>query len=187
MQSYLARLDNRSFLLALLGLLVLVTAAAFSYLVWPQIKAYGAELHTRETLREVIDNGDALEHELATLKAQVEELKRRLHGDMANLPIKQMEAYIIGRLQAMSWRHDVELSSIQPGAGQSVEMFREILFDVALSGHYFNLVSWLKDLGNELGFVVIKEYEMKPLGRETEGEPRLALDLTIVSYRAMQQ
>jgi hypothetical protein len=187
MQAYLARLDNRSFFLAMGGLLLLVASAMFSYLILPQIKGYRAELNTREMLRDIIENGDELENELSTLASQVETLKHDLHGDMANLPLKQMEAYIIGRLQAMSWRHKVELVGIHPGAGQKVKMFKEILFDIELSGEYFNLVEWLKELGRELGFVVIKEYEIKPLSAKQDGEPRLSLDLTIVSYRTLHR
>ncbi|MCP4407751.1 MAG: type 4a pilus biogenesis protein PilO [Gammaproteobacteria bacterium] len=187
MQSYLTQLDNRSFLVILAGLLLLIATALTSYGLWPQFKQYRAELSTRNTLKDVIDNGDALENELSALQVKVETLRHKLHGGMTNLPIKQMESYIIGRLQTMSWRHGVELSSIQPGAGQRVEMFKEILFDIELSGDYFNLVNWLKDLGKELGFVVIKEYEMKSEGHDTNDKPRLALGLTIVSYRAIQQ
>ncbi len=187
MQAYLARLDNRSFFLALGGLLLLIASAMFTYLILPQIKSYGAQLNTRELLRDIIENGDELESELSALQAEVETLKHNLHGDMANLPIKQMEAYIIGRLQAMSWRYQVELVGIHPGAGQKVKMFKEILFDVELSGGYFNLVEWLRELGRELGFVVIKEYEIKPLGGKQDDEPQLSLNLTIVSYRTMQK
>ena len=112
-------------------------------------------------------------------------LRRRLHGDMANLPPKEIEAYIIGRLQAISWRNRVELVGVEPNSGEMIESFREMLFTVRLAGDYFDLYNWLRDLGKELGFVVIKRYQMSPVDRNEE-VPRLSAELTIASYRTVE-
>ncbi len=193
MLGYLERLDNRTFLILLGGTLVLIVSALVSYVIWPQLKDYRAEWNTRDMLKEVSSNGEMLERELAQLKQEVDALRHKVHGDLASLPVKQMEAYIIGRLQEMSWRHNVELSGIKPGAGQTVKIFKEILFEVEVVGDYFNLIEWLRELGRELGFVVVKEYEMKPISYVSRvddpgaDEPRISLSLTIVSYRVSLQ
>ena len=118
------------------------------------------------------------------MREEVRTLEQRLHGDLAGLPVKEVEAYVVGRLQAISWRNRVDLVGVEPGDGEDIETFREVLFRVRLNGDYFDLYSWLRDLGRELGFIVIKQYEMSPIN-QNEQNPRLEAVLTIAAYRTM--
>ncbi len=179
----LARFDERTVRMALAGVLVLVLAAAVTYLVVPEGRALRDAWQAREALRNTIGNRTRMDAEIAALGGHIEDLQKRLHGDMASRPVRQMESYIIGRLQAISWRHKVELRGVTPGQGRQVRMFREIMFDVQLAGGYFALVDWLRDLSRELGFVVVKEYELVPATRDTR-DPPLLLKLKMVSYRS---
>ena len=182
MDVLLNRLEPRTMVLAMVSFVLLLAAVLFSYVLMPEVKTYKKSLNDRTALERVAQRGDALEQELATLKVDVEQLSRKLHGDMANLPDRQLEAFIIGRLQGISWRNKVELISVKPRKGRVVQIFREILFDVEVSGDYFDLFDWLQSLASELGFVVVKQYVMRPLDSSKEN-PRLSVNLTIVSYR----
>jgi len=115
----------------------------------------------------------------------VAEVSRRLHGDMADLPMEQMESYIIGRLQKISWQTGLELISVRPTEGKTVQIFREILFEVEVVGRYTEFFDWLQTLTRELGFVVIKGYEMMPLDQKLS-DPELRVQLTMASYRVEQ-
>lgn len=178
----LDRLDDRSLLLLLAGIAGLLLAAAAFYLVLPMYKSLNVAIETRTSMEEAVSKGKAVYGELESLKEEVAELRQRVHGDMANRPLKQMESYIIGRLQKISWQHSVELRGVAPGPGRSVQMFKEIVFDVELVGDYFDLVAWLRELSQQLGFVVVKEYRLRPLNA-TADEPELTLNLKMVSYR----
>ncbi|MCU7886113.1 MAG: hypothetical protein KZQ82_18130, partial [Candidatus Thiodiazotropha sp. (ex Lucinoma annulata)] len=112
-------------------------------------------------------------------------LAHQLHGDMAGLPAKQMESYIIGRLQKVSWETDVELISVKPGDGQRVQMFQESLFEVEIHAKYFNFFNWLQTIGRELGFIVVKKYEINTINKELSN-PELKIVLTMVSYRVVE-
>jgi len=180
--AYLDRLDDRSLLLLMAGVAGLLLAAGVVYLLVPEYKALNTAVETRANMRETVSKGKAVFGELEHLAEQVTELRQRVHGDMANRPLKQMESYIIGRLQKISWEHNVELRGVAPGPGRSVQMFKEIVFDVELVGAYFDLVAWLRELSRQLGFVVVKEYRMRPLN-VADLEPELALNLKMVSYR----
>ncbi len=182
----LERLDDRSLLLLLVGAGAMLLAAGITYLVVPQYKTLRSAVETRATMQETVTKGKAVYGELDLLAAQVDELRQQVHGDMANRPLKQMESYIIGRLQKISWQHNVELRGVAPGPGRSVQMFKEIVFDVELVGTYFDLVAWLRDLSGQLGFVVVKEYRMRPLST-AEAEPELSLRLKMVSYRLVSE
>ena len=105
-----------------------------------------------------------------------------LHGDLAGLPAKELTAYTVGRLQSISWQNRVELVGVEPMEGEDIESFHELLFRVRLTGDYFDLYNWLRDLSRELGFIVIKQYEMAPISLSDQN-PRLRAELTIAAYR----
>lgn len=182
----LERYGQRELLLILVLAGSVLLAPISTYVVWPEFRKFQAVSSSRDTLVATAANEGELAAELSALRVDVQSLERRLHGDMANLPPKEIEAYIIGRLQAISWRNRVELVGVEPNSGEMIESFREMLFTVRLAGDYFDLYNWLRDLGNEMGFVVIKRYQMSPIDRNQE-VPRLSAELTIASYRTVQQ
>lgn len=182
----LQKYGQRELLLILVLVGSVILAPISTYVVWPEFKKFRAVSSAQDALVATAANEGELAEELATLRVDVQDLERRLHGDMANLPPKEIEAYIIGRLQAISWRNRVELVGVEPISGEMIESFREMLFTVRLAGDYFDLYNWLRDLGKELGFVVIKRYQMSPIDRNEE-VPRLSAELTIASYRTAEQ
>jgi hypothetical protein len=184
MQALLDRLAPRQLALIMGGLLVLFTSALFTHLIWPRIKTYRAAVSSYGVLEQALSGGGLLEPQLAAEKDEIESLGRRLHGDMAELPLNQIEAYIIGRLQRISWETHMELVSVRPGEGQKVLMFREVAFQVEVTGTYFDFYNWLRAVERELGFVVVKQFEISARDRR-EASPRLSVSLTMVSYRAM--
>ena len=115
-------------------------------------------------------------HELLTAT-----LKNKLQGGMVDLPDNQMESFVIGQLQGISWRNKIELMGVRPGKGSNIQALQEVLFDVEISGDYFDLYAWLQELDDQLGFVVIKSFTIRPLDTSLTG-PRLIARLTIVSY-----
>ncbi len=101
---------------------------------------------------------------------------------MANLPLKQVESYVIGKLQKISWRNDVDLVSVRPATGERVQIFDEVLFNIELIGEYDDIYRWLWDAKNELGFVVVKEYAMRRRDN-IDDNPRLLTTVSLASYR----
>lgn len=183
MHELMDKLNRRQLNFIMTGFLVLLASALCAYLVWPQIKAYREARQSRTVLDNAVANSD-LAQQLEKLRSNVNGLQQRLHGDMANLPEEQMEAYVVGRLQGISWRNHVELTGVEPKAGDRVENFRETLFEVKLSGNYFDLYDWVREVARDLGFVVIKRYEMTPTTESVE-DPPLQVSLTLASYRPL--
>lgn len=120
MQELLKRFNLRELRLALLGIGVILTAALAAGLLLPQVKSAIAAGREVAVLEEASQDGGELDRHLQERQASIEELRFRLYGDMANLPIRQVEAYIIGRLQRISWNNNVELVSVEPGTGERV-------------------------------------------------------------------
>jgi Tfp pilus assembly protein PilO len=182
MDALLNKLQPRAVLIGMLSVLLLLSGAAFTYILMPEYQAYAKSVRDRAVLEVAVQKGNAIQQELVALRKDVENLSRTLHGDMANLPEKQLEAFVIGRLQRISWKNRIDLVSVKPRKGDVVETFREALFDVEITGDYFDLFAWLQSLEKELGFVVVKQYILRPLESGKE-DPRLSARLTIVSYR----
>ncbi len=185
MQDLLKKISLRELRLALLGICAILTAATAASLLLPKVKAANAAQREVSVLEEASQDGAELERHLEDQRARIEELQYRLHGDMANLPVRQIEAYIIGRLQRVSWNNDVELVSVEPSTGERVQIFQEMLFNVELVGEYDDLYRWLWEARNDLGYVVVKEYSLSRQDDDDE-EPLLVADLSLASYRAVE-
>lgn len=183
MQALLAKLDHRELRLVLLGVGLVISAVAVSGVLLPQAKQYVARQKEVSVLEEAEANSPNLDKHLQERNSRIQDLKFRLHGDITNLPYKEIEAYVIGRLQKISWHNEVELVSVKPAAGQQVQIFREMLFNIELIGEYDNIYRWLWDAKNELGFVVVKEYAMSRRDN-IDDHPRLLAEVSLASYRA---
>ena len=182
MHKLLMETEPRVLVLLLVSSALLVIAALGSYVIWPELRDFRKSMGTLSVLREVTSRGNDLENQMALLKTSVDRLNRELHGDMVNTPEKEMESFIIGRLQTISWRNNVELLRVTPGHGNTVRVFQEVLFEVSISGGYFDIFNWLQALDDELGFVVVKRFALQPASGSEKGE-KLKANFTIVSYR----
>ena len=182
MDRLLMETEPRVLVLLMMSVVLLVIAALGSYVIWPEFRDFRASMGTLSVLRDVTSRGDDLDRQMDVLKTSVERLDHELHGDMVNTPEKEMESFIIGRLQTISWRNNVELLRVTPGHGNTVRVFEEVLFEVIVSGGYFDIFKWLQSLDDELGFVVVKRFSLQPDGGSEAGE-RLKANFTIVSYR----
>lgn len=182
MHDYLRQATPEQLRLGSIGVLAVVVAVMLFYVIMPQWRAFGSARTLLTTLQQGTADGVALDAQLGMVGSEVERLERTLHGDTSNLPLKQVEAFVIGRLQTISWSNQVELIGVRPHEGTRKGKFHELLFDLELRGDYFDLYSWLKDVSSDLGFIVVKQFEMSPVN-VGDGEPVLLVKLTMASYR----
>jgi Tfp pilus assembly protein PilO len=185
MQRFLETAQPRVVALILAAILLLTIVLQASYLLWPQLRRFQTISESHNVLREAVTGSEDLNLQLTSARAELARLGRQLHGDMAGLPVNQVESYIIGRLQKVSWDTGVELISVRPGRGQQVQMFQENLFEVEIVAGYFDFFTWLQTIGHELGFIVVQQYEIRPMGKEL-AQPKLKINLTMVSYQMVQ-
>ena len=183
MQKLLKSLSLRELKLVLLGVGAIAVSGALVASVLPGVKAVRAADSAAQALRAVSEDSDALERTLQQRTRHNQALHFKLHGGMGNLPARQLESYIIGRLQKISWGNRIELISVEPAQGEEVQIFQETLFNVQLVGRYRDLYDWLLDARQDLGFVVIKEYELSRRDNDDEA-PLLLADLSLAMYRA---
>ena len=183
MDDLLKQLDRRQLSMIGGGMLALLMVALLTYVVQPRFKEFRAARDSFTLLASTSQSDAGLDAQLTALRDHVEVLERAFHGDMANLPLKQMEAFIIGRLQGISWRNDVQFIGVQPEEGGLSGQFSELLFNVELQGRYFDIFAWLTAVREQLGFVVIKQFEMTPITQTGMDEPELQVSLTMASYR----
>jgi len=185
MTASLSRFGRRDFFLILSIVVLAVTTLLFTFLVLPSLKTYLQVSKSEANLSNVVIGGEGLNSQLRQFNDDIDLLERRLHGDMASLPEKEIEAHIVGKLQQISWQNNIQLVAVEPSAGDTVEAFHEILFRVTLAGDYLDLYQWLREVGDELGFVLIKQYEMQTLD-DAARNPLLSVKLTMSTYRALR-
>lgn len=185
MASALSKFNRREFVLILSLSVFAVTALLFTFLVLPTLKSFLQLSKSETSLNNIVDNGADLNSQVEQFRRDIEVLERRLHGDMASLPEKEIEAHIVGKLQQISWQNNIQLVGVEPSAGDTVESFHELLFQVTLAGEYMDLYHWLGAVSDELGFVLIKRYEMRTID-DTAKNPPLSVQLTMSTYRALR-
>lgn len=186
MDDFLQNAEPRVVISGLATVVFLVSTVMMMYLLWPQFKEFRKLNDSYQILEGAAGSSSGLEQQLQTTGKEVKDLSYQLHGDMAELPDNQMESYIIGRLQKISWQSDVELASVIPGKGERVQMFQETLFDVNINAQYFNFFDWLQAINDELGYVVVKKFEIVPQQNRGNENPQLSIRLTLVSYRMVK-
>lgn len=182
MNKLLARLNMRQFYMSLAGLVLLLSAASTSFLVLPQYKKFRGVVAEQAKLPPLPADSAGLQAMLSEREEAVTASAKALHGDMASLPLREVEAYVIDRVQGIAWNHNVELQGVRPAAGETVNAFSEVLFKLDVEGHYVDLFEWLKELRTELGFIVIKEFRMDRKS-VIQDEPVLRVQMTVASYR----
>lgn len=185
MDEFLEGAEPRTLAIGLALIVLLACLVQVTYLLWPEIQRYQALHASRGLLLGAAGGDGGLLQELERVRGEVHGLERTLHGDMAGLPARQMESYIIGRLQKVSWETGVELISVKPGQGERVQTFQERLFDIQIHARYRDFYAWLHRIGRDLGFIVVKKYRIHPRGQEIE-DPMLDIMLTMVSYRMIE-
>lgn len=181
MDKILAQLTPRSSLLITTLLLLILISLMSLYVLLPVIKSYQQTSQAKQTLVEGLKSGNALAQGLLDRREEISKLSKLLRGDSASLPANQMEAYIIGQLQKMVWRQQVELVAVKPKEGAKVDRFKEMLFEIKLAGNYLDIYNLLNDISETMGIVVVKQYRMTP--KQQIQNPTLVVDLTIAAYR----
>lgn len=182
MDKLLEQLDSRTLRLLALGVILVLASMLFSYAVMPQYKQWQKQRQSVSVLESVQSGQVNIQIQMDVLREEIAEIRRKMRGDLPDMPLQQLESYIIGRLQAVSWRSNVDLLSVRPGLNQTLRRFEEISFDVELSGDYFALYEWLWALGQELGFVVVKNFDITPASHGAV-TPMLNARLNVVFYQ----
>ncbi len=180
MDDFLENAEPRVIGMMMIAIVFLIVIIQVLYLLWPQIKSYRQLQPSYAVLQQAAGNSMDLQQQLKSTTGEIKKLSHQLHGDMAGLPEKQMESYIIGRLQTVSWKTGVELASVIPGRGRMVQ---ETMFDIKINATYFNFFNWLQTINNELGYIVVKKFEIRPLTGKITDDPVLNISITLVSYR----
>lgn len=185
MADWLEKSNLRTLRILLVAIAALLCIAIILYLITPQFKNYSRLNENYNFLKRLVIRHSDVSKELLKVNNEVSVVEKKLRGDMAGLPAEQMESYILGRLQKISWKTHVELLSITPSNGKTMQIFQESLFKVKLKAGYFELFQWLQYINKELGYIVIKEFSMQASSVDIIN-PKLSITLTLVSFRIVE-
>jgi Tfp pilus assembly protein PilO len=186
MANFLSQMNTRTFLISIVGLISVVIIMFSTYAVLPQFKTYKSLNTNLVKLERLVNHNSKVSTNIDQLAREIDLVKRQVKGDMVDLPEKEMEAYILGVLQNISWNNNVNLIGVKPSKGNEIQIFQEVLFKVKLTGDYFDLYQWFLELREDLGFIVIKNLNLSPSQNGDNTMP-LLMDLTIASYKSVKQ
>lgn len=178
--------EPRSLKFILLATGLLVAVAISLYMVKPKYLSYQDKSMSFNMLQSQIDDQAQLQDFIEAERQKIKTLQLQLHGEAGDLPVNEIEAYLVGRLQGLAWDAGIELSGVRPGEAKRIMEFEEISFNVDVSGEYRNLYEWLSKIGDSLGFMLVSNYEIRLAGRQAAraGEQtNLMMQVTIVFYR----
>ena len=163
-------------------ILALTLTASYFYQFKHSWKNYSEWKLTLEKLQDEQESVIPLDTDIRRVQEEIEELDQELNGDGPKLPVNQMVAYVIGKLDEIAEQHNVQLGGVRPGNSKDVLMFSETPYHIDIKGSYVNLFEWLYDVENKLGPLVIKEYQIESMNEEDMRR----MQLTMVSYRLQE-
>lgn len=170
-------------LLLLMGSIILLTLlAAYLYLFKQPLVEYRNALQTLDSLKNAVNPGISPSSQIESTRLNVLQLEKKLLGPDPQLPINQKFAAMIGKLDAISSHHSVQLHSVTPGEVMKVFIFQELPINIEITGSYFSLFDWLQQVENELKTVTVKQFEISP-NIETSGR---SMKLQLASYQLAQ-
>jgi Tfp pilus assembly protein PilO len=183
MREQMIDVEPGSLKLILVLVAVVISTAIALYIVKPQYLDFRDKRSSYEMLHNQIDDPAQLQNAIDQERANISELQLQLHGEAGNMPVNEMESYLVGRLQKLAWDAGIELVGVRPGAAKRIMEFEEISFEVDVAGDYKNLYEWLDNIGNALGFMLVTNYEISLSSRKSS-DTGLNMHVTIVFYRA---
>ena len=179
----LTDVEPKSLGMILLLISLVVVAAMTLYMVKPQYQSFSERSRSFEMLNSQIDDQEQLQRAIDDEHQKIKDLQLQLHGEAGDMPVNEMESYLVGRLQGLAWDAGVELAGVRPGQAKRIMAFEEISFKVEITGEYQNLYEWLNKIGDTLGFMLVSNYEIALAGKKSNQTP-LKMGVTIVFYRA---
>lgn len=162
---------------------VVIVAAVLLYVIKPQFQSFSENRASYEMLLNQIDDSSQLEQSIDASRKQIQDLSRQLHGEAGDMPVNEIEAYLVGRLQTLAWESDIELVGVRPGLARRIMEFEEISFEVDIKGEYNQLYDWLNRIGDVLGFMLVTNYDIT-LSNSNNRKSELNMHMTIVFYRS---
>ncbi len=160
------------------ALTAIVALAGFLYVLKPALQVRGELQQERADAQSQVEEASITPQALGSAAQEVADLRKRLVGASWGVPLEEMESFVIGGLDRISVRHEVELKSVTPGQVGSVLSFDELPYQVQVAGDYFSLFDWLQDVEQELIPMVTKGFEIARRGNS------VTLKLRLVAYKA---
>jgi len=182
-RQYLIDTEPGSLKLILAMVAVVIATAIALYMIKPQYLDFRGQRASYEMLHHQIDDQLGLQQAIVAERKSIRELQLQLHGEAGNMPVNEMESYLVGRLQGLAWDAGIELVGVRPGTAKRIMQFEEISFEVDVAGEYKNLYQWLGNVSDALGFMLVTNYDISLSGKN-RNKTELLMHVTIVFYRA---
>lgn len=158
--SFIKNTEPRIIVLLLASILILTLLASYLYLFKKPVQLLKKNEQTLRMLKTEIDRNMPIGQMIEDLEQQEADINRLVNASGQQLPQNQMIAYVIGQLDVIAARNNVQLVSVSPGKASEIFMFEELPFSIEVTGSYFDLYNWLKKVEEKLGPMVVKSFNI---------------------------
>ena len=128
MNRLLTNMEPRTIALLMVSIAILVAAALGRYVIWPEVQSYNKSRINLAFLESTASQQTSLSMQIETLENKLTTLKIQLQGGMVDSPDNQMESFVIGQLQGISWRNKIELMGVRPGKGSNIQALQAVSY-----------------------------------------------------------
>jgi Tfp pilus assembly protein PilO len=167
----------------LVSLILLALLSGYLYVLKRPLKDLNQARNMLTLLENELQIGVPVSNQINLLQQQITQLNQQLHGNNQKLPSNQMIVSVIRQMDTIAATHHIKLVSVEPGEVEKIYIFQELPFHVVVVGNYVNLFDWLDQIGQHLGPIVIKNFELIP---EPDSTMR-RFTLTLVSYQFAEE
>lgn len=174
------QVQPRMLIIMLVSIVLMTVITSYLYVIKNPFKGLRQKQQTLSLLENELKTAVPLQNQIEKQQQLVGKLNTNLHGTGPKLSVNKMVAYVIGTLDKIASRHQVDLSSVKPQEAALLFTFKELPFQIEISGNYFSLFGWLKDVEKQLGPIVVKKFEISATGNDDDKRKML---LTIVAYQ----
>lgn len=182
MTSYLKDMEPRALLLAMIGILSLTLVASYLYLYKKPLADLSTQRSLRVLLQAKVEGGSHYPLKMKRLEREIDSLQKQLLGKAPVLPVSQMMAHIIQKLDETCGHHQITLLGVKPGRPNKIPRFEEIPFSVEVCGDYFQLFQWLRETEDAMGPMTVKNFNIKP----KDSGKQVTMTIDLVYFRPIE-
>ncbi|SCK15194.1 type 4a pilus biogenesis protein PilO [Vogesella sp. LIG4] len=173
---------------AQIGFMVIMALLAFALAYYALFSGMYDQLkqaqQQEEQLKDTFINKKQQVANLEALRAQLQQIEQSFNAMLKQLPSKAEMDSLLTEINQAGVGRGLQFELFRPAAEIRNEQLAELPIQIKLSGSYSDLATFATDVAKLSRIVTIGNITLNPLGAGP-GEPRLTLDATARTYRAL--
>jgi len=157
----------------LAGVLVLITLLNFFFMVRPEFSILEGQAAQQRQLDSQLQEKSEIAQNLNERRREMDLLQQKLDEALSELPESADIDELLAQLNEIGRKSGLEISSIEPSAEESAQIYVKIPIKMALTGNYHEIAMFLQALANLRRIVNVNNIQL--------GSPTLRAEKVVLS------